>query len=139
MNMKWDFSESMEEMLKNIEKIGGKAPDVVVECIKVGQQYLFDGYKEGLLRHKDDADAIDSLDMPPPEIDGNIISGEVGSFGDKNLVGYFHAYWQEFGAHTRKTNAVTFNADPWKRPVDALFKKKYRKMISDVMKRRLGG
>lgn len=136
MRIEWNMTEGLEQLLRMVEEKSGQAVEAMVEAIEEGQRQLYDEYKDGLERHNKNDLTIDSLEIKPVIRDGNIISGEVGSFMEKNKAGFWHARYQEYGAKTKK-GVVTFVADPWKRPADDAIRKKFSKIAKDILKRRL--
>lgn len=132
-----EFHKGFETMLKQYKDMGENVEDAVKECIKAGQESLYADYKDGLERHRDSGDAVDSLVIDPIEQDGNTFRGAVGVSHEKNKAGFMHARYQEFGAKMHKKGIITFAADPWKAPADDQIRTKYTKICRDIMKRRL--
>lgn len=136
----WKHNEGLELLIGQIKDFDGQIKEVAIECIQAAQKELKQDFINRLEPHRDEGDAIDSIDIKPLVIDGNIISGEVGSYLEKNQTGFFHAKYQEYGAKSHRGDKwwVTFVARPWKRSAESKMRFKFIKISRDIMKRRLG-
>lgn len=136
MRAELSFDKLFGDMLRDYEKMAGQAGAVAREALEEQQKQLYQAYYDGLARHDDNGDALDSLEIDPIVQDGNIFYGKVGSSYEKNKPGFLHARFQEFGA-TRKNGVVTFRRDPWRAPADAKIKSMAKRIAIEVMRRRM--
>lgn len=137
MIMEIKLNDALDQLMKQVKEMEGQAVEALKEAIDIAETELMAEFKKGLERHEDTGEAVKSLFKHKVKIDGNEISGLVGSFYGKNGPGYIHAAYQEYGAFARKYGAVTFKADPWKRPAEEAMKPRFRQIVNETLKRRL--